>query len=102
LRKVEAILLFVPSDLRRAYVGLAGAEALGLAGLASVLLAAAAPVDESDGVVAGSPLDAFGDEYKSEYQPPPLRIKCVPPLIRRWASDFMHLGHRTEGGSEMR
>ncbi len=25
----------------------------------------------------------FDDEYRSEYQPPPLRIKFVPPLIRR-------------------
>jgi hypothetical protein len=25
----------------------------------------------------------FDDEYRSEYQPPPLRIKLVPPLMRR-------------------
>jgi hypothetical protein len=44
----------------------------------------------------------FADEYRSEYQPPPLRIKFVPPLIRRWAVDFAQVGHTWVGGSTIR
>jgi hypothetical protein len=36
--------------------------------------------------------DFFGvDEYRSAYQPPPLRMK-FPPLIWRFAVDFLHFG----------
>jgi hypothetical protein len=39
------------------------------------------------------------DEYRSEYQPPPLRMKFVPALMSRCAAVFAHLGQRSIGGS---
>jgi hypothetical protein len=42
----------------------------------------------------------FADEYRSEYQPPPLRMK-VPPLICRLALMFLQCGHDSTGGSEI-
>ena len=55
------------------------------------------------GVVAESALAAgLGEAYKSEYQPPPLRMKLVPPLMRRCADDCLQLGHRSRGGSVIR
>jgi hypothetical protein len=64
--------------------------------------------DESLDVEAGAelPLD-FADEppeglwYKSEYQPPPFKMK-LPPLMRRRAFDFLQVGHFLAGASEMR
>lgn len=45
--------------------------------------------------------DGLDEEYRSAYQPPPLRMK-LPPLIWRWAVSFWHLGHTVRGGAEMR
>ena len=89
------------------HVGLAGVAVAGLGAFVSVVLAAGlAGVEELDVsealVFVDSLPSAFGEEYKSEYHPPPLRMKFVPPLIRRRASDFIHFGQRTAGGSEMR
>lgn len=44
----------------------------------------------------------FADEYRSEYQPPPLRMKPVPALISRCALDLPHLGQTSTGGSVIR
>jgi hypothetical protein len=44
----------------------------------------------------------FCEEYRSEYQPPPFRMKFVPPLISRCAVAFEHLGHTSMGGAVMR
>jgi hypothetical protein len=44
----------------------------------------------------------FDDEYRSEYQPPPLRMKFVPPLMRRCAALAPHFGHTSKGASVMR
>jgi hypothetical protein len=88
---------------RHDHVGLAGAAAAWLGAFVSVVLAGVEELDFSGLLdLVDSATGAFGEEYKSEYQPPPLRMKFVPPLIRRRASDFIHLGHRTAGGSEMR
>lgn len=56
------------------------------------------------GGVAEEPSSAFlvgglGEAYKSEYQPPPLRMKFVPPLMRRCADDCLHFGQSSTGGS---
>jgi hypothetical protein len=40
------------------------------------------------------------DEYKSAYQPPPLRMK-LPPLIWRLAVGFWHFGQVNVGDSEI-
>ncbi len=56
-----------------------------------------------------SPLDSLlglfdrfeGPEYRSDSQPPPLRMKPPPPIIRR-AFSFPHLGHFLIGSSVMR
>jgi hypothetical protein len=58
----------------------------------SVLPAPAAP---SSAFLAA----AFGEAYKSEYQPPPLRMKFVPPLIKRCADACLQLGQSSTGGS---
>ena len=42
-----------------------------------------------------------GPEYRSDSQPPPLRMKPPPPIIRR-AFNFPHLGHFLIGFSVMR
>ena len=73
------------------------------AGFASVLVSDLAPsaLDDSAGFVL-SPDDsdflAFGDEYKSAYQPTPLRIK-VPPLICLRAVRWVHCGQRSMGSA---
>jgi hypothetical protein len=64
--------------------------------------AGAAVVESDCGGADDVPGADFADEYRSAYQPPPLRMKCVPPLISRCASNFMHLGHSTDAGSVMR
>lgn len=44
--------------------------------MVSALLAVGEAVVDSDGVDFVEPsVDGLGDEYKSEYQPPPLRMK---------------------------
>jgi hypothetical protein len=40
------------------------------------------------------------DEYKSAYQPPPLRIK-LPPLMSRLTDFALHFGQVSSGGSEI-
>ncbi len=40
------------------------------------------------------------DEYRSAYQPPPLRMK-FPPLIWRFALDWLHFGQTSMGASEI-
>jgi hypothetical protein len=40
-------------------------------------------------------------EYRSEYQPPPLRMK-LPEVICRFARGWLHDGHSFNGSSEMR
>jgi hypothetical protein len=42
-----------------------------------------------------------GPEYKSDSQPPPLRMKLPPPIMRR-ASSLLHFGHFLRGFSVMR
>ncbi len=42
------------------------------------------------------------EEYRSEYHPPPFRMKLVPALMRRCAVGFPHLGHTSVGGAVMR
>ena len=42
-----------------------------------------------------------GPEYRSDSQPPPLRMKPPPPIILR-ALSFPHLGHFLVGFSVMR
>jgi hypothetical protein len=42
--------------------------------------------------------DFFDDEYRSAYQPPPLRMK-LPPLICRLAVAWWHFGHSVSGAS---
>jgi len=42
-----------------------------------------------------------GPEYRSDSQPPPLRMKPPPPIIRR-ALSFPHFGHFFSGFSVMR
>jgi hypothetical protein len=46
--------------------------------------------------------DPPGEAYRSEYHPPPLRMKLVPPLISRCAADFEHLGHTSVAASVIR
>jgi len=56
-----------------------------------------------------SPLDSLlslferfeGPEYRSDSQPPPLRMKPPPPIMRR-ALSFRQLGHFLIGSSVMR
>ncbi len=45
-------------------------------------------------------LAGFDDEYRSAYQPPPLRMK-FPPLIWRFAVASPHLGQTVVGFSEI-
>lgn len=47
--------------------------------------------------------DDFGlaELYKSEYQPPPLSTKPVPPEICRLAVSAWHFGHVVNGDSLM-
>jgi hypothetical protein len=54
------------------------------------------------GVDVGDPsaLAGFADEYKSEYQPPPLRMN-EPPLIWRFAVCCPHLGQTSTGAAEI-
>lgn len=79
-----------------------------VAGLAPAFaLASAVPLPSAvDGVAspeeAFSGFSALGDAYRSEYQPPPFRMKFVPALIRRCALDLAHLGHTSTGGSVIR
>jgi hypothetical protein len=42
-----------------------------------------------------------GPEYRSDSQPPPLRMKLPPPIMRR-ALSLPHLGHFLSGFSVMR
>jgi hypothetical protein len=42
-----------------------------------------------------------GPEYKSDSQPPPLRMKPPPPIMRR-ASSLPHFGHFLSGFSVIR
>jgi hypothetical protein len=53
-------------------------------------------------VVPSELLEGFDEEYRSEYQPPPFRMKFVPPLINRWAADFVQLGQISTGASMIR
>lgn len=57
-----------------------------------------APADPSSAFLAAG----FGEAYKSEYQPPPLRMKFVPPLIKRCADACLQLGQSSTGGSVIR
>jgi len=42
------------------------------------------------------------DEYRSEYHPPPLRMKLVPALMSRCAVGFPHLGQTSVAAAVMR
>jgi hypothetical protein len=44
----------------------------------------------------------LGELYRSEYQPPPLRMKAPPPEIWRLAVFSWHLGQVSSAFSEMR
>ena len=59
--------------------------------------AAAVVVDEEDSVF-------FAPEllYRSEYQPPPFRMKAPPPEICRFAVFSLHFGHVSRADSEIR
>ena len=61
------------------------------------------PDDEAlESPVLLSLFDRFeGPEYRSDSQPPPLRMKPPPPIIRR-ALSFPHFGHFLSGFSVMR
>lgn len=40
--------------------------------------------------------------YRSEYQPPPFRMKAPPPEICRFAVFSLHFGHVSRADSEIR
>jgi hypothetical protein len=56
---------------------------------------------ESSPFFAEIPARFEGPEYKSDSQPPPLRMKLPPPIMRR-ASSLPHFGHFLRGFSVMR
>ena len=58
--------------------------------------------EELESALLDALLDRFeGPEYKSDSQPPPLRMKPAPPIMRR-ALSFPHAGHFLIGLSVMR
>lgn len=83
-----------------------GLAAAGASLLVSLFVSAFAP--ESLESVEVSPFDSVflaplpGDEYRSEYHPPPLRMKLVPALMSRCAVGFPHLGQTSVAGAVMR
>ena len=66
-----------------------------------------APLAQGDGL-----LDAFSVEvselvdllllYRSEYQPPPFKMKPAPPEIWRLAASALQLGQSFSGSAEIR
>jgi hypothetical protein len=85
-------------------VEVVGGAAVVVAGFASDFVSALASllVPPSDEVVPFESLflpAPLGEAYRSEYQPPPLRMKFVPPLISRCADDFAHLGQTSVGAA---
>jgi hypothetical protein len=56
------------------------------------------PVEEE--APSDLPLDFGVEEYRSAYQPPPLRMK-LPALICRLAVLFAHFGQTSRAGSEI-
>lgn len=56
---------------------------------------------EEEGAVSALVLAALGALYKSEYQPPPLRMKPPPREIWRFARAAPHSGQSLSGASEM-
>jgi hypothetical protein len=79
-----------------------GAAALGSA-FASAFVscgAAGAAAVESDFSLSFEA--SLGEAYRSEYQPPPFRMKLVPRLMRRCASFCAHAGHSSTGASVIR
>lgn len=73
------------------------------AGEAAGVLAAAGAADAPVVVVELAFAAELADDelYKSEYHPPPLRMKPPPREICRLASAALHLGHIFSGASEM-
>jgi hypothetical protein len=88
---VEPPLLPPPPEL----LGVDGVEGAGAAGAAGVLVEPELDEDEEPALLF--PLEL----YKSEYQPPPLRMK-FPPEICRFAVFSWHLGHSSSAGAEIR
>jgi hypothetical protein len=57
---------------------------------------------ELESLLSEALLDRFdGPEYRSDSQPPPLRMKPPPPIMRR-ALSFPHFGHFLTGFSVIR
>jgi hypothetical protein len=78
----------------------AGEAALPSEGLLSVEVLAASVPDAAGALPSSAFLaGALGEAYRSEYQPPPFRMKLVPALIRRCAEVRAHFGHSSIGGS---
>jgi len=77
--------------------------AAGAGEAAGVLAAAdaAAPVVVVELELVDAAELADDELYKSEYHPPPLRMKPPPREICRLASAALHLGHIFSGASEM-
>lgn len=75
---------------------------------------AAGAVDGADEVVEDGAAVVVEDEeedsvflapellYRSEYQPPPFRMKAPPPEIWRFAVFSLHFGHVSRADSEIR
>lgn len=63
-------------------------------------------VEEGAAVVVDEEVDSvfFAPEllYRSEYQPPPFRMKAPPPEICRFAVFSLHFGHVSRADSEIR
>jgi hypothetical protein len=75
-------------------------EVVGAAGAGAAALFASPPLLAALPLAAFEPPD-FADEYRSAYQPPPLRMK-LPPLIWRLAVFCPHFGHVSDASAVMR